>query len=61
MRSKFDPPPGRHRTFGPQEQVNLASDEFLEVKINADLQQLRLVDWQQLKMEVSLEASGSNG
>ena len=60
MRSKFDPPPGRHRTFGPQEQVNLASDEFLEtVKINVDLQQLNRVDLQQLKMEIALEKSRS--
>jgi len=35
----------RHRALGPQEQVNLASDEFLEtVKVNVDLQQLNRVD-----------------
>jgi len=28
------------------------------VKINVDLQQLKLVDLEQLKMEISLEASG---
>jgi len=42
-----------------QEQVHLARDEFLEtVKINVDLEQLKLVNLQQLKLEISLEASG---
>jgi hypothetical protein len=46
-------------SWGVLEQVNLASDEFLEtVKFNVDLQQLNLVDLQQLKMEIPLETPG---
>jgi hypothetical protein len=46
-------------SWGVLEQVNLASDEFLEtVKFNVDLQQLNLVDSQQLKMGIPLETPG---